>query len=132
MQKKIIHFFYLIGGLKSIETDFFINFPNLKTLILELYNFTSLIRPENMKWLGHLKSLNYSNGTNNDLVVHLFDRSNLFQYTNDDFCTFAHFSPALPIYPVIRTRPKLDCSSCTLTWLLKNWRLHKQRYFLNK
>lgn len=127
----IDRFLFLTGNLEGIETNLFSYFTQLKTLILELNNFTSLVRPGNMEWLGQLKSPSHSNDSlinnNNDLVVHLFDKSNVYQFTDTDFCTFQHFNPMLPIYPVIRTQPKLDCSSCTLNWLLKNWRLHKPR-----
>ena len=116
------------GNVKSIDPSLLGSFRELKTLIIELYNFTGLFRPYNMQWLSHLPQRNQTNKDNkNDLVIHFNDKLKLFKYADKDFCTFQHFDPSLAVFPVIKTQENLNCSSCTITWLIQNWKLYRKR-----
>jgi len=75
-----------------------------------------------MNWLGHLPDT----GIDDSLLVHFTDKEKLFQYADEDFCTFRSFPASSRVYPVIETEPDLNCSS-TLIWLLQNWRTFQNR-----
>lgn len=119
--------FLTSGELKSINQNLLSHFNNLRTVILNVSNFSRFTR--NMKWLGSIEANNSTaqKMLKNDLVIYLIDSEKRYQYSDKDFCSFQYFKPNLPIYPVISSQDNLNCSSCTLVWLLQNWKMYKQR-----
>jgi hypothetical protein len=132
------------GNLTEIQSDLFgASFKNLKSLVLDLFNFDQFIRNKNNDWMSSLGSYERpgisSNGSRSiyssriDLLVHLNDRKEEFVFDDADFCLFAKFPINKHVYPLIKTKDNLNCS-CTLIWLIKEYKnfLNRQQFALFK
>ena len=120
--------FQLLGSLNEIQTDFFNSFKFLKSILFELFNFGDFIR-RNSEWMAFLRNDNVfdtSKSQQRDLLIILNDKNKQFEYSDNEFCLFRHFPNENLVYPVIKTKFNLTCS-CTLFWLLKNWKMYKSK-----
>ncbi len=120
--------FQILGSLNEIQTDFFNTFKFLKSILFELFNFSEFIR-NNSEWMAYLKNDNIYDSNKSlqrDLLIILNDKNKQFEYADSDFCLFRHFPNENLVYPVIKTKFNLTCS-CTLFWLLKNWKMYKSK-----
>ena len=100
--------------LKRIEDNLFESFKSLKLLLLYLENFSEFIGGNNT-WMKSLTT----NGQ--ELLVGLIDSNKKYEFSEEDFCNFIDFPHEKKVYPFIQTKSNLNCSSCTLAWLLQNW-----------
>ena len=57
------------------------------------------------------------------LMLYLTDKSQEFEYKDEDFCLFKNFPSNRFVYPIIKSRPALLCS-CTIMWLIKNYKAY--------
>lgn len=57
------------------------------------------------------------------LMIYLTDKSQEFEYSDSDFCLFKNFPSNRFVYPIIKSRPALQCS-CTVMWLIKNYKAY--------
>ncbi len=104
------------SNLTQIDDQLFGNFRELKFLLLYLNNFSEFIRNKNNNtWMSSL------NKTNNELLIGMIDSKKIYDFPEKDFCYFIYFPHDSNVYAYIQTKSNLNCSSCTLIWLLKNW-----------
>jgi hypothetical protein len=101
--------------LSHIEDDLFESFYNLEIILLNLENFSEFISSSNNTWMSSLRT------KGQELLVGLIDSNKLYEYPEEDFCNFITF-PHEIAYPYILTKSNLNCSSCSLVWLLQNWK----------
>jgi hypothetical protein len=128
----------IYGNLNEIQSDLFsgASFKNLKSLVLDLFNFEQFIRNKNNDWMSSLTSLTTKQTNNStpspksavhfsriNLLIHLNDHRETFLYDETDFCLFAKFrtASARSVYALIKTKEDLNCT-CTLVWLVKDYR----------
>jgi hypothetical protein len=64
------------------------------------------------------------------LLLYLTDKKLEFGYTEADFCLFKFFPSNRFVYPIIKTKPALNCT-CTLMWLIKNYKAYLTTQLLN-
>lgn len=57
------------------------------------------------------------------LMLYLTDKSQEFEYSEADFCLFKNFPSNRFVYPIIKSKPALQCS-CTVMWLIKNYKAY--------
>jgi hypothetical protein len=100
--------------LNRIEDNLFESFKSLMLLLLYLENFSEFIRGNNT-WMKSLTT----NGQ--ELLVGLIDSNKKYEFPEEDFCNFIGFPHEKKVYSFIQTKSNLNCSSCTLAWLLQNW-----------
>jgi len=117
--------FQLLGSLNEMQADFFSSFKFLKSILFELFNFGDFIR-SNSEWMAYLRNDNAFDSSKRDLLIILNDKNKMFEYSESEFCLFRHFPNENFVYPVIKTKFNLTCS-CTLLWMLKNWKLYKSK-----
>lgn len=123
--------------LLGIENDTFFYTKNLKMISLRIKNFEEFIRKSDNKWLQFLNLQAYKNLDNckqvfkskeadldisSYFLIILEDMSKLYEYTDEDFCLFKHFPHNNAVFPIVYTKEDLNCT-CTLLWLLLNWKL---------
>jgi hypothetical protein len=116
------------GYLGNVQTNLLNWFKQLKAIHLELINLGTLLRNRSALWMNDLNKFENISATTSIkfmhkliVMLHLTDKSQQFTYEEADFCLFQHFPSYKFVYPVIKTRPELNCT-CTLTWLMKNYR----------
>lgn len=128
---------YVEGSLAHVESNLFNWFKSLKTIHLELNNFKEFISNERgLSWMSDLNQ--YENLTALSLrgmhkiilMLYLTDKRHQFTYDDETFCLFKHFPSYRFVYPIIKTKPGLNCS-CTLFWLMKNYRSYISQQLLN-
>ena len=113
---------HIYGSLDELDT---LSFRSLRSVILELNNFGQFIINEfNSRWIENLHTEH-----NQTILVHLNDKQQEFEYTDEEFCLFKTF-PRYNVLPVIKTKPSLACS-CTLLWLMQSFRVNSTSQSLN-
>lgn len=101
----------------------------LKSIKLELHNFREFILNENKTdWMLDLNknedvtsAIKYMHKF--ILMLYLTDKSQEFSYNDEEFCLFKNFPSNRFVYPIIKTKPALQCS-CTVLWLIKNYKAY--------
>ena len=123
------------SNLIDIKEDTFDQFTDLKLLELSIRNFREFIKKPN-KWMQfndsngkkldfnycyYFQKIKYEN-LPNQLTLVLNDSSENYDYPDKDFCNFIHLNHKYIVYPIIVGKKNLTCT-CTMIWLVFNWRL---------
>ncbi len=127
--KHVQSMFIQLSRVDFIDEYFFIRFHRLRIVKLAVNNFKQLFNNSNQtKWLTNLNhqtrvNLNdpndVSRNRDNQLMIELNDLNNKYDFPEKDFCYFESYPHENLVFPVIETKPNLECT-CTLIWLLKN------------
>ncbi len=108
--------------LNDIQDDLFSDFNELKSIELKLNNFKDFVEQSSMKWLNSLNTNVTTDSNNTDdqrqMFITLTDLISTYEYPDDDLCKFKDFPHERLVFPVINTKPNLNCT-CTLIWLIQ-------------
>ncbi|CAF0975266.1 unnamed protein product [Brachionus calyciflorus] len=127
---------------ETIEDDLFTDNSDLNTFYIDNFSF---LTKNNLNWMTNLslkKSFNefdncyqmiYDLSRYNYRVKRLYlilnESLNNYDYPEKDFCLFGNFPHKNLVFPIIHTKRPLNCS-CTVIWLLLNWKILDQfNYF---
>ncbi|CAF0881853.1 unnamed protein product [Brachionus calyciflorus] len=144
MSKMLIQYLSQIeitnSNLIDIREDTFYEFSKFSLINLSILNFKDFIKKPN-KWMNfgasnkntidfkdcyYFQKIGYLN-VPNQLALVLKDLSNNYDYPDTDFCNFIYLNQNYIVYPIIEGKKNLNCT-CTLIWLLLNWRLKDYLY----
>ncbi|RNA27383.1 hypothetical protein BpHYR1_002590 [Brachionus plicatilis] len=118
--------------IKSINSETFGTLSGLQKLVLELHNFRQFIQESDLKWMAKLNFASQLNDLSDYETIKKLKSSVLndfqkeYDYPDEDFCKFIHLPHNNFVFPVIYSKPNLNCT-CTLAWLLLNYKL--ERFF---
>ncbi len=130
---KDLRILLLSGSFYSIQKDLFLSFTKIETISLKIDNLKILFQ-QGIEWMSYLnRDINQSNREIhteylNRLIIILFDKfDNLnnfkFGFSDEDLClfkAFPHKQLVIPLFPFLEKEK--ECS-CTLIWLIKNYRI---------
>ena len=121
--------FVQLSTVNFIDEYFFSRFHRLRIVKLAVNNFKQLFNNSNQtKWLRNLNHQtrvnledpnDVSRNRDNQLMIELKDLNNKYDFPEQDFCYYESYPHENLVFPVIETKPNLECT-CTLIWLLKN------------
>lgn len=106
----------------------------IRSIVLNLLNMGEFFNNSKISWLYKL-NFNYAIDLNDcyrithnykysSKFVDLILNSSDYFYGDEDFCLFKNFPHQNLIFPVIISPTNLACT-CTLTWLILNWKLRQ-------
>lgn len=118
------------SSLEAIDDGVFTAFSQLKEIYLGLINLKSFVNtPNNTNWLSNLNA-----PKGGQLLVTFNDMSNnAYNYSDGDFCKFLGFRHDKNVFLSIDGREKnhlVECT-CTLLWLLQNFKNYKDPTQIN-
>jgi hypothetical protein len=101
----------------TIQTDLFKPLRALKELNLQVNGLGAYFASKNLQWLTLLNV-----DKNKQLKLSLTDTSQQsYAFPESDLCLFKNFPHSQFVFPVISTKPDLECS-CTLVWLIQYYK----------
>jgi hypothetical protein len=118
-------------SLGEIDERLFSHFDHIKTIQLKLNNFDTFFQKNKTKWLVNL-NLNQSGGgaassmtnPNKQILIGFLDNDHKYSYPDEDLCLFKDFPHDSNVFVYIQNANKEYTCTCTLVWLLKNWRAY--------
>ena len=114
-----------------IQPDFFQHFKRLKYVRFHIENFKEFIAQlnETSEWMKYLnadvvvKNQNeIKTKLNEKFIIEFNDFNMKYTYPDEDFCLFKDFPHLKLVFPIIKTKPDLNCT-CTLMWLIQKYEL---------
>ena len=125
---KFVRTVQVFGDLKRVETKCFKSLRNLKSLIFELNNLEEFVK-DNLNWTNNLRQTTFNKSTLGkpfkEIFVHLSDKNETYEFPDRDLCYLKQFPNQKYIFPVVKTKPDLNCS-CSLYWLIRNWSVYQR------
>ena len=118
---------FYASTLFGIQSDLFASFSSLKYIELELLNFDQFIRTD-VSWMKYLNvnvtvdltnQTDVNNNRENQMLLVLRDIIEKYEFPDQDFCLFRNFPHQKLVFPIINSKPNLDCN-CTLLYLIQN------------
>lgn len=102
----------------KFDDNLFKMLSSIEIIMLQLRNFNQFFKENNnTKWLN---SISVSSDKRQVLVAFI-DNYQQYYYPDEDFCLFYEYPHNKSVFTYIQTKKNLNCS-CTLVWLMKNWR----------
>lgn len=122
------------SSLIKIENKLLDYLEKVEKLTLSINNFKEFIQSSENDWLNIRRNryLNFSdcNSLKTQIrrplatVIVLNDTTKTYDYPESDLCFFKHLNHSQLAFIAVYTQEKLKCT-CTLVWLLLNWRLNE-------
>lgn len=145
LNSELMDNFYKINSLSiinssviEIDENIFVSFLYLKHFYIELEDFSDFIRKTENKWLEYFGGLNMESnlGDCSQIInvninkpylnilkfITFKDLSMNYIFPDEDICLFKYFPHKHLVFPIIHTKVNIKCS-CTLIWLIQNWKL---------
>ena len=119
--KQLIIYDSFLGG---IDDSLFSNFESVDTILLRLTNFKMFFKSAD--WINFL-NISALADPNRQILVGFVDNNLIDRYTypDADLCLFKSFPHSLRVFPYISSEvAKYECT-CTMLYLLKNWKAYR-------
>ncbi|CAF1062888.1 unnamed protein product [Brachionus calyciflorus] len=121
----------------SIDEDSFGQAFSITDLNFSIFNLKTFVRRNNHSWLNNINNFQTIELNDCKLLHKLYLQNTFFKKTyiiyndlekeydfpDEDFCQFKYFPQNRFVFPLILSKPHLNCT-CTLTWLLLNHKLN--------
>jgi hypothetical protein len=129
--------FVSLASTVNLQDNLFQSFKMLKEFNFNVANMETYIRNQNLTWALSLNSevkIDLKNETevsdplNKDrqFKLSMVDLGKSYVFPESDFCTYSGFPHDQLVFPIINTKPDLECS-CTLAWLLQYSQFYKDQ-----
>ena len=124
---KTINFYSTTSDL-SVQADLFKPLRLLKEINFKVNDLSYLINNKNLQWLTELNPEAQFSPLNkfSQFKLVLNDLSQAYTFPDSDLCLFKNFPHSKWVFPVIYSKPDLDCS-CTLLFLIQYYKYYDNR-----